>query len=354
MVAAVTARERGRAADTGGGWLLRENFLIRKRKPCPRMSHVAAATLETWSAKKSATRKVAATAPEGKSADPSATAVAADAPSGEWSLGRRTATVVVRLRSIGMTAADSQTSEAGARPERVYNLVPPTERRERKELASEARDVARATGGGDGDNDDDETSAVPGVTFTSYGKSPHSRLTREWDSKTGRGVTGETVQCAWTRLPATDQERVRRALKDPSNSALENMLGLFAENVDEPDSGIEFHSVRVSAPSNRVPRVTVTLTYTATRSSPRTLYDAIASETVGESAFVHERGANSNEWRVEKWTWDRELSRARHPSSTSSLRLPVLDYDAKKDAFSVSARTAIVYDWETKSSSRKS
>lgn len=130
------------------------------------------------------------------------------------------------------------------------------------------------------------------------------------------------------------------------------MLGLFAQNVDEPESGVEFHLVHVAAPSNRVPRVTVVLTYTRTRSSPRTLFNAIASETVGESAFVHARDANSNGWRVERRTWDRALNRARHSSSTASLRWPVLPYDASKSALPAPMRRAIVYDWETRAPSR--
>jgi hypothetical protein len=101
--------------------------------------------------------------------------------------------------------------------------------------------------------------------------------------------------------------------------------------------------VRVTAGRRRVPRAEVTLSYEDTRQSPQQLYDAVASETVGESAFVHARGANGNNWRVESWTWDPTLDRVQHPSSTLSLKYPRLVLRESRGI--LTSTSQFVYDW---------
>ena len=224
-----------------------------------------------------------------------------------WPLGRRRATVTVQLIALELGE--------GSIDERVYNLEPVSVQQEKRQLGADAGDYA----------------------FRRYGSG------RRGHTSTDTTMGWVTVHCAWTRLSETDQRRVASALENPRNWALSSMLQLLTQNIEEPDSTVEFHSITVTGGARRRPRVTVDLSYCNTRASPQTLFDRIASETRGESAFKHARGGNSNDWRVEWWEWDPKLDRARHPSSP---KVAALALDLEKSITIVDMPRMVKFKWD--------
>jgi hypothetical protein len=134
----------------------------------------------------------------------------------EWPIGRRTATVVVRLDGIEVSG------NAAILPGThyfQYVFKPMRWSKEKRDL--EPTEVRNA--------------------YVRYGTGRGSHITVERDPDTGV-IIGGAVQCAWTHLPLAGQRHVAAALQQPGNDALNEMMFNFTEGVeDEKEGKCVFH-----------------------------------------------------------------------------------------------------------------
>lgn len=193
----------------------------------------------------------------------------------KWPLGRRTALVTLELETI----------EIG---KNTYDFKKPDE--------SKSGEVS--------------TTVVP-FPSTDSKQECHKEIV------TARGsVLFSSIYCPWQALTFLDQSRIAKALRDPKNGAVVSALNLLKQNVDEPETTYDIHSVKVICSKHTPPKIVVQITYGNTEFSPAALFEGIAGDTEsGENSLAHAYRAGNNNWVLCDWEWDQELDNGKITSS---------------------------------------